>query len=537
MNFRLRFTPTHLVIALISLAGMLAIIYSTHWGPWVFSDSVEYIVSARNLLAGNGLGYLAPSGDFVLYTLHPPLYPLFLSVLGLVGFDLVETARWLNILLFGTTIFLSGAFTYTLFHSTWLALSLSISLLTLPILVDVSSGAMSEPLFLFAGILAICLLILFFSQRKGYLLILSAISAGAAALSRYPGIAVVVACLTALLLAGNFSWKQRLRQILEFCTISLTPLTAWLIWIFYQSRTLAARAYPMPNDLWATTIDLRKKLMETFWSWLPYQEYLPTYSYNHARNFLIIFLVLFLLMISLVILKKYRFHASSHGSPLEFTFTLMWMIFALGNIVLLAVTYIFTNPVPDINTRTLLPVQFGLILVLLTLAGSVINEFHLPNFINLIVLGLVLIVSFPNAQTSWKMINQRHIFGAGYTSHVWQSNLTLQFLRNLPAAVPVISNQSAGLLFLANRPAYDLCSQPCDPSGQIRYGDDPTDPIQKIFREDGAALVFFYPACGVQYEQWYSSTLARLNLLTRDLRRAFSSCDGAIYFYPIAGQN
>ncbi len=516
---------------------MLAIIYSTHWGPWVFSDSVEYIVSARNLLAGNGLGYLAPSGEFVLYTLHPPLYPLVLSVLGLVGFDLVEAARWLNIVLFGGTIFLTGAFTYNLFHSSWLAISLSISLLTLPTLVDVSSGAMSEPLSLFAGILAICLLILYLSQRKGYLLILSAISAGLAVLSRYPGIAVVAACIIGLLIAGIFSWKQRLRRILAFCTVSLTPLGAWLLWIFYQSHTFAARAYPMPNDLWASTIDLRKKLMETFWSWLPYQEYLPTYTYNRARNFLVIFLVLFLVLISLILLKKFRFHRSSQSSPLEFTFMLMWMIFALGNIALLAVTYLFTDPIPDINTRTLLPVQFGLILVVLTLAGSVINEFRLPHSISMIVLGLVLIVSFPNAQTSWKMINQRHIYGAGYTSFVWQSNLTVQFLRDVPADVPVISNQSAGLLFLANRPAYDFCSQLCDPSGHTRYGDDLADPIQRIFREDRAALVFFYPACGVQFEQWYSSTLERLHLLTRGLRRAFSSCDGAIYFYPTVGQN
>lgn len=537
MNSRIRLTPTLLIIVLISLAGMLAIYYSTYWGPWVFSDSVEYIVSGRNLLAGDGFGYRAPSGDIVLYTLHPPLYPLVLSGMGLMGFDLIEAARWLNIVLFGATIFLSGAFTYTLFNSSWLALSLSISILSLPVWVDVSSGAMSEPLFLFTGTLAICLLILYLGQRKGFLLILSAFSAGLATLARYPGIVAVVACIFGLVVAGQISWKKRLRDILEFLVISLTPLIGWLTVIFYQSRTLAAREFPVPTDLWASTIDLRKKLMETFWSWLPYQEYLPTYTYNRARNYLIIFLILILLLISLIIVNKLRPRNLLHSSPLELSFALIWIIFAFGNIALLAGTYLFTNPIPDINIRTLLPVQFGLAVVLLTLIGSVINEYRLPHFVGFAVMGLVLIISFPNIQASWKMINQLHTFGAGYTSHVWHSNLTLQYTRKIPAGVPIISNEAAGLLLLADRPAYDFCSQPCDPSGHIRYGDDPLDPIQRIFREDGAALVFFYPACGVQYEQWYSSTLERLHLLTLDLRRAFLSCDGAVYFYPTAGQN
>jgi len=213
------------------------------------------------------------------------------------------------------------------------------------------------------------------------------------------------------------------------------------------------------------------------------------------------------------------------------------LIFTLGSIALLAGTYLFTDPIPDINPRTLLPVQFGLIFVLLTLAGSVIDEFRLPQFTGLAVLGLVLIVSIPNFQTSWKLIDQYHNFGAGYTSPVWHTNLTLQRLRDLPADVPIISNQAVALLLQINRPAYDFCAPPCNPSGQLRYGDDLNDPTQQIFREDGAALAIFYPYCGVQNVAWYSNTLAELNLLTKDLRQAFSSCDGAIYFYPTAGQN
>jgi hypothetical protein len=462
--------PTLLAIILLSLAGSLAIYISTSWGPWAYSDSTEYIVSARNLLAGHGLGYSAPSGNFKPLTLHPPFYPLVLSGMGLIGFDLIEAARWLNIFLFGATIFLSGSLAYILFHSSWLALSLSSALLTMPTLVDVSSGAMSELLFLFTATLGICLLIIYLGLRKSYLLLLSAISVGLAFLSRYPGVVVVVTCIIGLLVADRISWKQRIRDILKFCLISITPTAIWLIWIYLQTRTLGAREYHFAFDIWSNTIDLRKQLMTIFWSWLPYQERLPSYSYNLSRNILILLIVLIFLFVCLIVFKKLFFRKSALVSPLEFTFAFLWFIFIMGNISLLAASFIFTNPLPDLNLRTLLPVQFGLVFALLVLLSSVIKEFHLPNAVGWVCASLILIIIFPYAKTSWNIISQYHQYGAGYTNQNWHNSLTLQSLLDLPLNIPLISNQAAALLLLADRPAYDFCTLPCNQSSQLRYG-------------------------------------------------------------------
>src|SRR4030065_2862237 len=97
------------VIVLLSLIGSLAIAFSTRWGPWAYSDSTEYIVSARTFLSEGRLGFYAPSGSFESLTLHPPLYSLSLSAFGLIGIDLIIAARWLNVFLFGGTIFMNGA--------------------------------------------------------------------------------------------------------------------------------------------------------------------------------------------------------------------------------------------------------------------------------------------------------------------------------------------------------------------------------------------------------------------------------------------
>jgi hypothetical protein len=537
MKFPVKFTLTLLIIILLSIVGSLAIYFSTNWGPWAFSDSTEYIDSARNLLAGRGLGHLAPSGSLVPLTLHPPFYPLVLSALGLIGFNLLEAARWLNIFLFGATIFLSGSFTYALFHSSWLAISLSAAILTIPPLIDVSSGAMSELLFLFTATLGICLLIIYLGVRREYLLILSSIAIGLSMLSRYPGVVAVITCLIGLLVTGRISWKQRIRAILKFSLISITPSVIWVIWIYSQTRTLVARDYHFTLDIWSNTIDLRRSLMEIFWSWLPFQGHLPSYSYNLARNVFLFFIGLIFLLASLMVIKKVVFRKSTHSSPQEFTCVLLWMIFIIGNISLLAASFLLTSPVPDLNPRTLLPVQFGLVIALITLLASIINEFRLPSAVGWTCAVLALIFILPNARTSWKIINQYHIYGGGYTSQTWHSSLTLQELTELPLNIPIITNQSAAVLLLTERPAYDFCPLTCNQSGQLKYGDDPRDPTQNIFREEGAALVFFYPYCGVQNVEWYANTLAQLKSLTQNLRRYFSSCDGEIFFYPSAGQN
>jgi hypothetical protein len=276
--------------------------------------------------------------------------------------------------------------------------------------------------------------------------------------------------------------------------------------------------------------------MSIFWSWLPYQERLPSYSYNLSLNIFILLIVLIFLLVCLILLKKYVFRKSAHGFSLEFTFAFLWIIFVIGNISLLAASFIFTTPLPDLNLRTLLPVQFGLVFALLALISSAINEFHLPIAVGWSCACLVLILIFPNAKASWNIISQYHQYGAGYTNRDWHNSFTLRSLRDLPSNIPLISNQSAALLLLADRPAYDFCTLPCNQSELLRYGDNLADPIQQIFREDGAALILFYPYCGVQFEPWYATTLAQFKSLTQDLTRYFSSCDGAIYFYPTAEQ-
>src|SRR3972149_12238204 len=44
-----------ILLAVIGMTAALMGVYATDWGPWVGSDSVEYLESARNLASGRGL--------------------------------------------------------------------------------------------------------------------------------------------------------------------------------------------------------------------------------------------------------------------------------------------------------------------------------------------------------------------------------------------------------------------------------------------------------------------------------------------------
>jgi len=60
----------------------------------------------------------------------------------------------------------------------------------------------------------------------------------------------------------------------------------------------------------------------------------------------------------------------------------------------------------------------------------------------------------------------------------------------------------------------------------------PQDKVQQVFRQQGAALVLFYPFCAPRNQAWLAERMAQVDNLTRGLTTAAQSREGAIYFYP-----
>ena len=520
-----------MVIILLSLAGMITIAFSTRWGPWAFSDSTTYIVSARSLLQGEGLGVAAHPGSVERLTHHPPLYPLVLSAIGLTGIELLDAARWLNVVLFGGIIFATGAFTYRLLRSSWLAISLSALLIIIPPLVDIFSGAMSEPLFLVFSLVGTFLLLIFLESQQHHTLILAALAAGLAFLTRYSGVFALASGLIVLLLLSRSPWKKRVQDLTLFGLVSIAPNAAWWLYVYLSTATYAARQVVSRADLGSALIELRLLLVEVFWSWLPFTQN-AGYSYNFALKVWIITGLLCLIPLGLVGWKWKQDRQAMRDCRPETNFFATWCIFSLAYLVILTYAYLFTTPVPDVDQRMLLPAQIGLLIALLSAARLVLKGLRIPAWGSLGVLALVLVILLANLPSSFRLVREYTLRGGGYTGIAWQQSNTLEALSQLPVETPLITNQASAVLLWTDRPAYDFCDLPCNPSADMRYGDNPDDETQRIFREQGAALVLFYPFCASRAEPWNLEWLAQVEALTRDLTIYEYSCDGAIYFYP-----
>jgi len=520
------------VVIIISLMGSLMIYFSTHWGPWAFSDSTEYIVSARNLIAGHGLGLYGPTGTFHLLSLHPPFYSLVLSFFGLFGADLVTTARWIDVSLFGLTILLVGIALYSFTQSSWLPIMGSLLLFSMPGLVDIFSGAMSEPIFIFTGLAGISLILLFLRNNRYIVLLAAALFSGLSILTRYSGLSFIITGIIGLLVLSQGPWKSRIRSILIYGVVSCLPIIGWLIWLKLQS--INASIFLINANLSAQISQFRLGVMEIFWSWLPFTSLLPQYTYNLARNLLIIFIFLMLVLLSLSAWKMHQNNLKVFHSNNGLLFAGLLIVFAIAYLFVFGFSYLFTYPTPDLMPRIFLPVQVAAVIGTFLLFLFFIRAWPSVKWLNWIPIFLSLGISISYLHDSIEIVSKYHQFGSGYTSRNWRKSETILIVEQLSPNIPLITNETALILFYTGRPAYEI-SELIDREPQNttnRYGDDLNDPAQKAFRENGAALVLFNSSV-YQFQQLYGDqTNQRMENFTRGLSLYAQTADGAIYFYP-----
>ncbi|HEY1268721.1 MAG TPA: hypothetical protein VGH16_15810 [Candidatus Binatia bacterium] len=198
-----------------------------NFGPGVSPDSINYIAAARSLYSGHGYLYY----DGTVFTVWPPLFPTILAAGISTGVDVLQFARFFNALTFGLTVFYVGLIASVLLNSRPLrAIATASALLSFPLL-KMYVMVWTEPLF----ILLILIFLLRLSQvwrsehlSIGSLAVLSAVAA-VACLQRYLGLALVLCGAVFLLTSERTAWKNRLAFTAAFCTLSLLPLSLWVV--------------------------------------------------------------------------------------------------------------------------------------------------------------------------------------------------------------------------------------------------------------------------------------------------------------------
>jgi len=544
VNSRILRNPLFFIL-LLALAGMALVFYSTTLGPGVGGDATIYLTSAKNLVAGHGLGWSEADGSFRLLPYTPPFYPLALSFVGLFG-DMVGGARLLNILLAGGLAGLVGWAFWRFTGSGWMGVILSALVALSPVLLGVQVWAMSEPLFLFLGFSGLFALLVYLNSVRRRALVASALLCGMASLTRYMGLAFIATGGLALFLMGRGGERVvrpslRRREISEaalFGFISLLPVLIWFIVDVTITGAIGSRSAQPASVLWQRFLEMGPALQKIYLFWfLPdsLADRLPAVVQSAA------WMAPLAILAGISVLVAAHAHSSGEGFPVieapAVRMAVLFGLFIAVYLLVLAVAQVFTYPPITLASRMLSPVHLAALVflpVLLLLAAQVLFP---RSRLALAVISIALcVLAATYGLRSLMIARDYHQDGIGYNSLSWRSSSTIAELKKLPPDIPLISNESTAIMYLAGRPAYALQEiyqdQPLEPFTVYGSGDDEA---QRVFREENGALVLFKANLREDFAMYGGRIDERLGKLISGLYLYYESEDGAIYFFRKPG--
>ena len=213
-----------LAIGLMAFVAAALLIMRTSYNGLLYDlDTVEYSSTAESLASGKGLRNY--NGNDLIW--WPPLYPLLLALFNILGMDIQDASRVINVAALGMIILLTG---------NWLNLYIKSRLLVAgTVAIIVASHVMnSVPLFATTGTLFTLLTLLalrrldtFFNQGDSIkVLSLSALFATLAALTRWIGVSVIFTTVLLIMIDRKISIKKRVRYSIFYGALT-TPFWAY----------------------------------------------------------------------------------------------------------------------------------------------------------------------------------------------------------------------------------------------------------------------------------------------------------------------
>ena len=527
-----------LIFTGLALLALLLGYFSTFQGAGVGGDATIYISSARNLLDGKGLGLIEADGQFRLLPYFPPGFPLVLSALGLLGFNLTEAARWLNILLFTGLVWMAGYATWKFSKAFLPAVFVPLILLFSPVLIPVFSWAMSEPLALFSGFLCLVLICKYLNGSfKSFYLVLSALFGAMAFLTRYSALAFIGAGVLALLfISKGRRRKVVIRDILLYGIIGVLPLGVWAYIDYSQTANFASRSVESSLGMFERFVDFWPQLKEVFLFWFLPESLFYAPPYPQVLNQVLVILILLVMMVFFAgmffwLMKKVP--QVREQFPLDLVLVLGF--FVIAYLVVILFVYVTTYPPITIGSRMLSPVHLAVLWMAVLFAAAL--QKLVPSkkwLVNLLTAGLILFV-LVYAARSVRIVQQNYQIGLGYNSLAWQNSDTIEAVLALPDDSPIVTNETNAVFYLTGRAAYPLM-EIYNNEGLSQFlaygqGDLANDDGQRLFVEESVPLVLF-DTIDEQLSGLYSDqTDARISALVTGLYRVFRGEDGGIFYY------
>lgn len=475
-------------LGLLAISGILLVLVSTRHGVGVSPDSVGYIGAARNLLAGRGL--VSPAvviEQQAPLALQPPLFPLLLSILGLSGLEPAVGARWLNAVLMGANAAMIGVLIYKNTQGASLAALLGMTLfVTSTDILGIHTMAWTEPLFIFFSLVTLSLVASLIERANG-----TTIAAGATAslafLTRYPGAALVITGMLALI----SPWRRphlgaRLRRSMVFAVTAGLPLAVWAI------RTFRLVGSPVGRETVLRPISTGHVLsiLATYTNWFVPSR-LP--GLPPAVTKILGSAALAGAFLCAVLLVR-RGMASRPDGPgtgpgalprLLLIFAAVYVALLLGSAAALA-DFWFAS----LGGRHQTPV-FAAALIALVCLGHRAMRAGSPVFRTMVVVvGIALGASYVARAAVW--IPRVSSDGQGYASRSWRDSSIIGRVKLLPPDLPIYSNAPDAVYFLTGRPTWPLPAKFVLARGRANTGYAiEIARLAEVFGDRDAALIYF----------------------------------------------
>ena len=469
MNIRI---PPRLVsflaLGLLGMLGIILVLRSTPEGLGLSDDSIAYIAGARSLLAGHGYREAWLVSDNPI-THFPPAFSSVLAFIGLSGLDPLRGARLLNALLFGFTAALVGILGWRMTRTLRAGLLLAALFVLNGSLLQVYTTAMSEPLFIFLGLLAFWMFDLYFERDAHWpWLALCGIFAGLAYLTRYAGLALLATFLVALFILRD-SWRRRFVSAGIFLTGAVPWILAWTIRDFIVAGNATNRElvwHPITSGNFETTLAAVSQFLVPVDAWQKQLNRMPWL-------FIALSVVVLSVILVWVILEARRHFLSSKPSPRNaspngagvgevISFTTGLYIF--GYIASILASMMLFDASTKFKLRILAPIFISLLILL---AWFGIGLWRRRREVVIVLALLMVGISIYNQVVTVQVLSRG---GQGFASFAWYDSKAMAYLRTLPRQVMIYTNETGAVYLYTGRPTYSLPNRVDPVTAQARSG-------------------------------------------------------------------
>jgi hypothetical protein len=444
IRLSLRFI-SFLILGLLAVIGIFLVLHATPQGLSLSDDSIAYIAGARSMVAGHGYreAWLATNGPV---THFPPAYSSVLAFIGLFGLDPLRGARFLNALLFGLNLVLMGILGWRMTKSLPAGLVLAALFLVNDSLLRVHTTALSEPLFIFLSLLAFWMFDLYFERDAHWLwLVACGVFVGLAYLTRYAGLALLFTFVIALLILHR-SWRRRWIAVGIFIASVVPWIAGWAIHGALAGASLTNRELVW-HPIASSDLDIALRTASTF--------LVPVESWRAAAFRMPVVFTVTIAIILTAILVWIVVRARDNLGALKQPARPSAIAFGNDLYVLCYLASIFASvSLFDASTklrlRILAPAYVSLLILVLALGMWL----WLRRREMVVVLGLI--VFSMSAYGQYAAVNELTKGGQGYASFKWYDSKAMAFLRALPPAVMIYTNEPGAVYLYTGRGTYVL---------------------------------------------------------------------------------